>query len=311
LRQCQYSSGTELAVLQRLAPRLRAIAPSFLGSFLTIIYVFKLRRTTLPLLLRSRPNQTWFASFQRFNSFLNERVRPAEWRSEIPLVDVVLLTKRLAFIEAALEQLDRQSFRDFQLYVGVHADGLSDEMRSKITARGAVVVHVDPSIPFSRALGQLCAAGTSPIVAKWDDDDLYGRDYLANRIAWHLLTRATVSAGVPDLQKLDNGPIFLRPVVSPSSSRFAGGTLILNRFDVDVFDIWGDGDRWVDRAAFEYLRRKRIRLIRQPFTPYVYSRYLDPSHSHTSTEADEPHFIERCSRTGRQFSVDGEIDLGF
>jgi hypothetical protein len=98
-------------------------------------------------------------------------------------VSVVLCTKRPDFIRSALAQIARQRHVDLEVVLVLH--GLESELPEIRSATSSfvwplTVVQVQGSSPFGEALNRGAAVAAGQYLAKWDDDDWYGPEFLAD-----------------------------------------------------------------------------------------------------------------------------------
>jgi hypothetical protein len=113
-----------------------------------------------------------------------------------PLVSIVAPTHRLGGYESIIRNAGRQTYRDFELILGLHG---VDEPESRIrdVARDQGLHNLTiVRLPSERSLGSVCnelieaASGTH--VARMDDDDFYGAHYLEDQMRAFEYTEADV-----------------------------------------------------------------------------------------------------------------------
>jgi hypothetical protein len=102
-----------------------------------------------------------------------------------PTVSVLLCTRRPDFIGFALRQIGRQRDVDVEVILTLHGlpAGLP-EIRTAVAAfnRPITVVEVPADVAFGAALNHGIERARGRYLAKWDDDDFYGTDFLADMV---------------------------------------------------------------------------------------------------------------------------------
>lgn len=89
-------------------------------------------------------------------------------------------------IRWAIDNVARQSYAHLELVLALHGDGF-DESEVKNALAGlnqpARVVRVAAGSSLGDALNAAVEASTGELLAKMDDDDLYGKDYISDLVA--------------------------------------------------------------------------------------------------------------------------------
>jgi hypothetical protein len=102
-----------------------------------------------------------------------------------PRVSVLLCTRRPNFIAFGLAQISRQRHVDLEVVLTLHGqDAETPEVKAAIEmSRWPVtVVQVPGEVAFGDALNRGAAAATGAYIAKWDDDDWYGPEFIADAL---------------------------------------------------------------------------------------------------------------------------------
>ena len=95
---------------------------------------------------------------------------------------------RPEFLPATRAMIDRQTYRQFEIVIALHGHkvvGLSEEQRRALEGARAVL-ELPSEWSLGRCLNAAMAEANGEFVAKIDDDDLYGREYVAEMMQ-HLL----------------------------------------------------------------------------------------------------------------------------
>lgn len=98
-----------------------------------------------------------------------------------PLVSLVLVTMRPLLLPVIRSMLDRQTYRRFEVVVALHGHKVGDlppEQRQALEGARAVL-DLPPERSLGHCLNAAIAEASGEFVAKIDDDDLYGQDYVA------------------------------------------------------------------------------------------------------------------------------------
>jgi spore maturation protein CgeB len=104
-----------------------------------------------------------------------------------PSVSALVSTNRPHRVDDVLACLAAQQRVDLQLVLLTHGFSVDDEAGFRLRAKRAgveelVLLQADVDIPLGRCLNQAVAAADGDVVAKMDDDDLYGPHYLSDQV---------------------------------------------------------------------------------------------------------------------------------
>jgi glycosyltransferase involved in cell wall biosynthesis len=148
-----------------------------------------------------------------------------------------------------------------------------EQLLSEIT-----VVHT-PGAPLGFALNTGFGAARSPVVIKWDDDDLYGSGFLERALQALVPTDDRPAPAVAAWNRYDVIQDNVRRRVSPATGIIAGGTITA------TYQCWLDV-RWdsearsgVDRSLLERVRNhpeygpRRLSLVSDSPELYTYMRH--------------------------------------
>ena len=105
----------------------------------------------------------------------------------LPRIDVMVATRRPERLEAIFDNLARQTYPNIGLWLvahGIEVDkGRADELAAEANVFLGDVLHLDESVILGEVFNIGFGETESAIVAKMDDDDFYGDEYL-----WDLYT---------------------------------------------------------------------------------------------------------------------------
>jgi len=98
----------------------------------------------------------------------------------VPLVSVLVPTRRPDRLRDIVAAVASQSYPRVELVLGLHGEGFDDSALDRLQQPGFPIQTV--SVPEKRCLGDVLnhalAAAQGSLIAKFDDDDLYGADHL-------------------------------------------------------------------------------------------------------------------------------------
>ena len=98
----------------------------------------------------------------------------------VPLVSVLVPTRRPDRLRDVVAAVASQSYPRVELVLGLHGEGFDDSELDRLQQPGFPIQTV--SVPEERCLGDVLnhalAAAQGSLIAKFDDDDLYGADHL-------------------------------------------------------------------------------------------------------------------------------------
>lgn len=151
-----------------------------------------------------------------------------------PLVSTILATRRPDFLPGAVRMVRAQALAPVELVVALHghpAATLPESARAALAAADRVL-EVPADATLDACLDEAVAAARGEILAKIDDDDLYGPAYLGEAVA-------ALAAGLGDIVGKTELYVHLvaerelllwRPGASHAEQEFVmGGTLVFPR----------------------------------------------------------------------------------
>ena len=217
-----------------------------------------------------------------------------------PRVSVVLCTRRPEMVGFALAQIARQRDVDFEVVLTLHGFSASlPEVSGAIaafaaTGRPLTVHEADADRIFGAVLNEAVARTSGDLIAKWDDDDWYGPDHLADLLLARHYSGADVVGTGQDfvyLQELDL--TVWRSRESENSIRFiAGGTLLTDRVVIEETGGFRPLPRAVDTQFLIAIARGGGRIHRTHGLGYVLRR---TGGGHTWSE-DLSYFLQNHAR---------------
>ena len=214
----------------------------------------------------------------------------------LPLVSVLLVTKRPVLLTHALAGVGRQTWPRVELVLGLHGDGFAGvEERLAEFRFPATVVRIEAEEPLGAALGRAAAAARGSLLAKMDDDDAYGREHLSDLVLAQEYSRADLVAKTAEFTWLAGSRVTVqnhRGMSEARGERGAGGAMLMSREALDRVGGVPPVRRFVDLHLFERVRDTGGRIYRTHGAGFVLVRH---GVGHT-WEEDEQWFLDRAYR---------------
>ncbi|MFC9938857.1 glycosyltransferase [Nocardiopsis alba] len=217
-----------------------------------------------------------------------------------PLVTVMLCTRRPELVGFALAQVVRQRDVRFELVLALHGFSADlPEVRSAVREFSAsgipITVHEAPGDQvFGAVLNDAADRASGTVIAKWDDDDWYGPDHLADMLMARTYSGADVVGITQDLvylQELDL-TVWRSYQTEKPSPDVVGSTIVIDRSV--LIDVGGFRPlpRAIDSQLLLAVRRHGGRIYRTHGLGYLLRR---AGEGHT-WGADMGYFLRRNSR---------------
>ena len=102
-----------------------------------------------------------------------------------PMVSIILVTRRPQFADACLAKVKAQTYPNLEfIYVlhGQHAD--ADAVLEKMREGGAIALQFDTRFSLGACINAATRNASGEFVAKMDDDDFYGPNYIADLMGY-------------------------------------------------------------------------------------------------------------------------------
>ncbi len=219
---------------------------------------------------------------------------------EFPRVSVLLATRRPRFLPWALANLARQTYPNRELILGLHGDDFPGvEARLAKIPGPARVVRAPREEPLGAVLNALAATARGPLLAKMDDDDLYGPDHLRDLVlAREYSGAALVGKWLEFLYLADSdATIQWRNGESEryQTTSLAGPTLLLSRADLERAGGFRPLPRRVDLALVEDVVRGGGRVYRTHGAGFLMIRHGE-GHTWDAEDAGDDRFLARADR---------------
>ena len=214
----------------------------------------------------------------------------------LPLVSVLLVTKRPGFLAHALAGVGRQTWPRVELVLGLHGGGFAGvEERLSGFRFPATVVRIGAEEPFGAALNRAAAAARGSLLTKMDDDDAYGREHLWDLVLAHEYSRADLVEKTAEFTYLAGSHLTVQSYRGGSEAHGlmgAGGTMLMRREALDRVGGFPPVCRQEDLGLFERFRDRGDRIYRTHGAGFVLVRH---GVGHT-WEEDDQWFLDRAYR---------------
>ncbi|GAA0375706.1 glycosyl transferase [Acrocarpospora corrugata] len=225
----------------------------------------------------------------RVDQILGALGRPVVPRSYA--VSVVLPTNRAGQLEHAISQVARQKHRNLELVLVLH--GLSEDpgvIRDKALAAGIPAVKVltaPPSFTLGEVLNHGIAQAEGELIAKMDDDNLYGEHYLSDLVRTFDYSEAEmVGKGAHYTYFPDkNVTVYRLPGLEHRYAHLVQGATILAKADLLRSIPFEPVNAGEDTRLVRRLKEDGIRIYSADRFNFVYMRGSDAS-AHTWQAAD-------------------------
>lgn len=225
--------------------------------------------------------------------------------ARLPHVSILVPTRRPDRIAATVEMIGRQRYPRLELVLGLHGEGF--DPRSLAAAiegfeHPVVAVRVDANQPLGGVLNAAVEAAGGALLAKMDDDDVYGGEHIWDLVLAHEFSGAELVAKASEyvyLSRTDKtvrlkGRQGERYVESRSVS---GGVLMISRHALDHAGGWRRLPRQVDLALAEDVLQAGGRIYWTHGSGYVRIRH---GGQHT-WEMDDSFFLQRAIEVRKGF----------
>ena len=217
-------------------------------------------------------------------------------RAEAPglaRISVLLATRRPGHLAAALANVARQRYPRLELVLALHGPGFAADAVERAIAgfpHPVKRLRIDAGRPLGSVLNAAADAASGVLLAKMDDDDLYGAEHLWDLALAREYSGAALVGKFPATVYLARSDRTVRRRRVPSetwSSSITGGTMLIGREDLERAGGWRRVPRHVDAALVEDVLRGDGRVYRTHDAGYLMIRHGD---RHT-WEADDAEFL--------------------
>ncbi len=214
-----------------------------------------------------------------------------------PLMSILLATRHPERLPQALAAVARQTYPRLELVLALHGGPFAEvEQRVAELSHPVKVVPVPAREPLGAVLATATAAASGTLLAKMDDDDLYGDDHVWDLVLAQEYSQAPlVGKGVEFvyLAASDRTVHWHRGSgESYQTSTLAGGALLITRDELARVGGWARVPRGVDQALIEAVVQARGCIYRTHGTGFMLVRH---GGRHT-WDASDDYFLARADK---------------
>lgn len=216
---------------------------------------------------------------------------------EPPLVSILAASNRPGHIDNILENFDRQAHPRCELILLLNSDAYDlERVQDRVGSRSAVQVHrLDEALTLADCLNHGVKNASGSWIAKFDDDDFYGKEYLADLLSCTLFTDAEVlgkRAYHVYFEASDRTALRFASRCHRHVDFVHGGTLMIRRRVFDELS-FTPVPRGTDTVFQRACRARGLRIYSSDPYNFVHVRH-SPGASHTWTISDEE-LLQKCS----------------
>ncbi|MFB9249801.1 family 2 glycosyl transferase [Sphaerisporangium melleum] len=202
-----------------------------------------------------------------------------------PKVSVVMSSRRPTLLGSALAQIARQRHVEVEVLLGLHGvPAAHPDVRRAVEAfpLPLTVVEADAATPFGRVLHDVAARASGDDIAKWDDDDWYSPEHLADLLMARAYSGADIVGTAAEFFYLEPLNTTVRRTDYTSevwSDHVAGGTILLARETYQHIGGFEGVERGVDAQLLKTAHTAGARIYRTHGLGYVLRRTLAAGHT--------------------------------
>ena len=225
----------------------------------------------------------------------------------MPLVSVLLATKRPDFLPWAIANIAKQTYPKLELVLALHGDGFVDARRCIAALRHPVkVLHLPTGESLGDVLNAATAASSGSLLTKMDDDDAYGADHLWDLVLAREYSQAHLVGKWLEFVYLAQRNLTTRRY-SDHGERYqasgpAGGTMLLSRRDLDRFGGWPRVRSGVDTALANNILRAGGGVYRTHAAGFMLVRHGN-GHTWNDGKATDAAFLAAADRVWPGFAL--------
>ena len=200
---------------------------------------------------------------------------------ELPCVSVLLATRRPECLTMAFANVARQCYPRLELVLALHGPGFEPGVVERAVAGSAhpvKVLQLDERQALGSVLNAAVAAASGSLLAKMDDDDLYGAEHIWDLVLAHEYSGAVLVGKFPAtvyLAGLDRTVRRRRARNETWARSITGGAMLIARAEIEHVGGWRRVRRHVDQALIDDVLRTGGGVYRTHDAGYLLVRHGD------------------------------------
>ncbi|GII62972.1 hypothetical protein Skr01_30570 [Sphaerisporangium krabiense] len=203
---------------------------------------------------------------------------------DAPTISVIMCTRRAALVPFALGQIARQRGVDLEVILtlhGVPADAPEVAAAVRDFPRPVTIVEAGAELPFGAVLNRAASRAGGAYLSKWDDDDWYGPDHLADMALARAYSGAELVGAASEFFYLRQIDVTIRRdwTSETMSNHVAGGTFVVSRSAFEALGGFRPVARAVDVHFFQDLLRAGGAIYRTHGLGFVARRAARGGHT--------------------------------
>lgn len=222
-------------------------------------------------------------------------------------VSILCSSKRPEFLPAVAEQIRAQTYGETETIFVMHSDQMREEQVAQALAgvKNLTIMRNDEANFLAHALNAAVEIADGDTLAKWDDDDLYGPNYLFDSVQAFDYAPRTALVGKNSyftyMQGSDKTYLRFPGKDNRLTKLVHGGTMVWDRRKVDdiQFPLRRQG---TDTGFIQALLARRLPILSTNAFNFVHMRYADMG-KHTWKISDADYLGDKT-----QFIHDGKPD---
>lgn len=226
-----------------------------------------------------------------------------------PLITVVLTTDRPERLTHALENYRRQRYDNKQLILALNSDDFSaDQVRAAIAnIRDVRVFQIPETKTLAACLNHVLHHADGEFWAKFDDDDIYGAEYLSDSILPFQYTEAAIVGKATFFAQLEgDDALYLRHLRRGNEHSYVrmvcGGTLVVRRGVMEKLQFDESIPRGADTDFLKRAQKVSVKIYSADPYNFIQVRRADPT-THTWRIARET-YLRSCQKVADKYRSD-------